>query len=501
MTRTKNSLKTIYTGFLNKFIQLLLSFISRKLFIDILGVGYLGINGLFADVLSMLSMADLGFGTAMAYTFYKPLAEKDEIKIASLIHFYKKIYNIIAIVVALIGIAVIPFLNNIINLKDPIDNIHLYYIIFLANTVFSYLFIYKSTLLSADQKGYIINRINLIINFIKTVVQILILVLFKNYLLYILSTILFTLVNNIVISYRVNKMYSFIKNKEVISIKDKSKIFKNLSSVFIVKISSVLLTSTDNIIISTFIGTSFVGLYSNYNIIVTQLYGFISILFTSLTASIGNLISCENYNARYNIYKIMQMVSNMISGIVIVCCYFLINDLLVTWLGKDYILDNFTVLAILLNFFLQIVLQPIWSFREASALYLKTKYVMCATAIINIILSIILAKPLGVGGVIIASFISRIVTYFWYEPFLLFKLYFDRNVFEYYKNFFINVAMIIILIMIITPINNLISVSSWGSLFIRGIIFSLITLLIYLIKYFRTTEFQELVSKCKSIFN
>jgi len=500
MGRTRNSSRNIYSGIANRVVQLLLSFISRRIFINVLGIGYLGINGLFSDILGMLSMADLGFGTAMAYSFYKPIATDDKAMIAALVNFYKKVYTVIALVVGILGISILPFLRFIVNLDNPIKNLEMYYLAFLVNTIFSYLYIYKSSILAADQKGYEINRISLLINSAKSITQIFILVIFKNYLLLILTTIVYTITNNILISNKADRLYPFIKSKLFLLSEQRNRIYKNLLSVFIVKISSALINSTDNIIISYYIGTTFVGLYSNYYIVTSQIFGFVTIFYSSLTASIGNLIETESADERYNIFKITQMTSYIVSGVVVVCSYFLLEDLIVVWLGKSYILDSLTLTAILLNIYMQVILQPIWTFREATALYLKTKYVMLMTALINIALSILFAKFLGVGGVLLATFISRLLTYFWYEPILLFRKYFCRGSISYFRDVLINSILVLIIILIVIPLNNMLGTYSWTSILVRGILFSSFTILVYVIRFWKSYELENLVGRLKLHF-
>lgn len=170
-SRTKNTARNIIFGLTNQILTLLFNFINRTIFIKVLGTEYLGINGLFSDILMMLSMADLGFGTAMVYSFYKPLAENNRCKIAALITFYKKVYNFIALGVAIIGVALVPFLGYIVNLSKPVPYIRIYYLFFLANTVISYLFVYKASIINADQKNYIISKYQLVINFCSMLFQ------------------------------------------------------------------------------------------------------------------------------------------------------------------------------------------------------------------------------------------------------------------------------------------------------------------------------------------
>ena len=208
-SRIKNSARNMLSGFAYQFISLVLSFVSRTVFVHTLGTEYLGLNGIFSDVLNLLSMADLGFNTTMAYSFYKPLAEHDEEKLAGLIHFYKRVYNVIAGVVTVVGIAVIPFLKYIVNTEKEIPHLEVYYLFSLANVVISYLFVYKSTILTADQKNYKVVNISIWTSLLKTILQILALLLLQNYILYLAIGVAVQFFNNLMASREAQKQYPF----------------------------------------------------------------------------------------------------------------------------------------------------------------------------------------------------------------------------------------------------------------------------------------------------
>ncbi len=267
VSRSKRTLQNVFVGFLSQFINILLSFVSRTIFIRTLGNEYLGLNGIFSDVLTLLSMADLGFSTAMAYSFYKPLAEHDEERIKSLVAFYNRVYNIIAGVVLLLGLCCIPFLRLVVKTENYIPNLEIYYLFSLAEIVTSYLFVYKTTLLTADQKNYLVVNIRIIMNFIKVILQIISLLIFKNYILYLAIGTLTGIINNLIASKKAEKEYPYIKNAKAsneINKDLKSSIIDNMKSVFIYKVSTTVFSATDNIIISIVINTVAVGLYSNY---------------------------------------------------------------------------------------------------------------------------------------------------------------------------------------------------------------------------------------------
>ena len=346
--------------------------------------------------------------------------------LAALVQFYKKIYNIIAIIVTAVGICFIPFLKYIVNTDSQIDHLYIYYLIALSNTVISYLFVYKSNMISADQKSYLVNKIQLWVNFSKTVIQMICVIIFKNYTIYASLDVLATLVNNLVISHFADKLYPFINNKNIEPLKSLSKksIYTNLKSVFLYKFSASIMSGTDSIIMSSIVGTAVVGMYTNYLTITSQITSFVQIVFSSFTASIGNLVIEDRDQKNYQVFRVMQMVSHIMSGVIAVCLLSLVNEFIVLWLGPEFNMGELMAVAITANTYFTISLQPIWSYREATGLYNKTKYVMVVTALLNIVLSIIMGIVMGAPGIIFATVISRILTYFWYEPYLVYKLYF-----------------------------------------------------------------------------
>lgn len=495
-SRTKNTARNITFGIMNQIVTLLLNFINRTIFIKVLGLGYLGINGLFSDILMMLSMADLGFGTAMAYSFYKPLAEKDNDKIAALIAFYKKVYNFIALGVTIIGLAVIPFLGYIINLEKAIPHVKIYYVFFLANTVISYLFVYKTSIINADQKNYVISKYQMFINFGRIVFQSIFIIITRNYFVYLGIQLCATFANNVFASRKADELYPYIKKSDYrLDNKEKKSIFENMKSIFIYKISGVVLNGTDNTLISIIVGTIWVGLYSNYNLIINALNSFISIIYSSATASIGNLIVNEKPKKRFEIFQSMQSISLIISTFTTVCLFILLNDFIYIWLGTKYILNEYILISIMVNFYIGCVLHPIWSFREATGLYRKTKYIMLIAAAVNLVLSIIMGKFMGMSGILFASAIARLTTYFWYEPKLLFKGYFQEQVRNYYiplvKNLLLTITSIIIFKIILS---NFI-INSWTKFIFESVFVSFITLAMVTAVYFRTTGFKMILNR------
>lgn len=500
-SREKNSIRNVIFGYTNQVFSLILYFIARTVFIEVLGAEYLGISGLFSDVLKMLSMADLGFGIAMSYSFYQPVAEHDETKIAALIHFYKKIYNGIAVITTLVGVMLIPLLKYIVNMDSDMPYLTIYYLFFLADTVISYLFVYKTSIITASQKNYLISKYQMIVNISKTIIQIGALIAFRNYFVYLFISILATLANNLLASYKAENLYPEIKlGYSELDSTSKKTIVENMKSVFIYKLSSVLLTGTDNTLISIIVGTMWVGIYSNYNLVINGINNLINILFTSVTASIGNLVVTEKSEKRYEVFRIMNLISLIISAVTVIIMANLINDLIFVWLGKPFVLSNDIKIAILCNFYLGNILRPIWSYREATGLYMKTKYIMLIAAILNCVLSIILGYKWGMAGILFASAISRISTYFWYEPRLLFTNYFEEKTNDYYLAIIKNVLLTVTLCVVIDLLGQNYYVDSWQKLIMKFIFVAGAAMICIIGSYIRAAEMKSILMLAKNIF-
>jgi len=439
--------------------------------------------------LNMLCLADLGFGTAMAYSFYKPLADHDEKKLAALSQFYKKIYNIIAMVITVAGIAMTPFLHLLINTEKPIPYLQLYFLVSVANTSVSYLFSYKQSIINADQRGHLISKYGIYFNLVKTILQMIFLLTTRSYLVYLLLNVANMLGYNLLVAYQADKNYPYTKNKEILDADEKKSIFSNLKSVFIYKVSGVLLNATDNLLINLIVNTAAVGLYSNYLVVTNNLSMVAQMIYSAMTPSVGNLVTNSDDKKMYGIFRIMQMCSFWMSGFFLLGAYFLTEDFITVWIGAKYLFPHMTFIAILFNFYLGITLQPIWTFREATGLYRRTKYVMVLTAVVNLALSIILGIHFGVGGIIFASFLARISTYFWYEPNILFHDYFKRSVSSYYWGHIVNFIPLFIAYIAVYYTTSFIHVDTWLLLLAKTAICTVIVNLIYLIRYMKTDEF------------
>lgn len=468
-SRTQNALRNIFSGLGGQMLTLLLAFGNRTVFLRCLSVDYLGIQGLFSDILAMLSLADLGFGTAMAYSMYAPLAKGDRRQLAGLTAFYKWVYRVIAAAVLVLGLSLLPVLRQLVRTQRDIPHLERYYLLYLANTAASYLVAYKTCILQADQKGYLITRNSMVFSAASSIFSCIFLLLTRSYTVYLSTGVVFTCLRNFRISRLAQKQYPYLGTEAPLPPGQGRAIFRNIRAVFLYKLSGVLINATDNTLISLLIGTETVGYYSNYSMITAKLYGFISTLFYSLTASLGNLMVKEDAEKRFEIFRLMQTVSILLSTFCVVCLLLLVQDFIRVWLGQGYVLDTLTVAAVVFNFYFSIALMPIWVFREATGLYQKTRYVMLATAAVNLIASVLLGRLWGLGGIVLATSLAKFSTYFWYEPQLLFRDYFGRSSRLYFMGVAKSMLVTAAVLTLCAVSVGWIPVTGWGTLAVKAL--------------------------------
>ncbi|WP_092639574.1 polysaccharide biosynthesis protein [Acetanaerobacterium elongatum] len=433
MSRVKFTATNIFFGYISSIASLAMGFISRTIFIQVLNVSYLGVNGLFTNVLGVLSLAELGIGSAMNYSLYKPVANHDIETIKSLMQFYKKAYRTIALVVAVIGFAILPLLPYIV--KDPgnIGNIHLYYLIFLFNTVTSYLVSYKFSLAYAEQKAYIFSNVNTITTLTITATQIIVLLIFKNFLIYLLTQSLVLLLQKVFVNLYLNKKYPYLCDKKVkkLTKEEFAPIKTNITAMIFHKLGEISVFQTDNIIISAFINVTTVGLISNYNLIITSVSGLTTIILKSAVSSLGNLIACEDVKKQYEVFKVYRFVVFWIYGFCSIAFYILLSPFIELWLGKNMLIPEYTILLILINYYLEGHRSCIVTIKSAGGIFNQDKFVALLQAGVNLVVSIILVKLIGLPGVYIGTITQGLLSTI-IKPVIVYRNLFNRNASSYF---------------------------------------------------------------------
>lgn len=492
--RTKNSLINVTVSLLSQFIILIIAFPARMVFIKILGIEYLGINGLFTNIISILSIAELGIGSAITFSLYKPISDDNEIEISGIMNLYAKIYKSIGTIVFLLGLMLIPFLNIIVGDNNNVSNLIVIYLLFLSNSSISYFLSYKRSIIIAYEKSYIINIIHSLVLIGLNIIQVVILFLTKSYIFYLVIQLVLNFSENIIISMIADKKFSFLTTKEnkrnIIVPEVKKNIVTNIRALVIHKLGSITVLGTDNIIISVFVGLKWVGLYSNYLLIVNAINSFINQIFSSITASVGNLNVTTNVRKRYEIFSHILFINFWIVSFCTITLYVLLNPFIGIWLGNEFAMNNGIVLCIVINFYITGMRQTVLTFKSASGLFWQDRYKPLIESIINIVLSIILAKKIGISGVLLGTIISALSTSVWIEPFVVFKYGFNLSLKLYFKKYFNYTFIMIISLIVTTILTNLINSTAFITFILKMILCVLIPNAIFFIFFKNTQEFK-----------
>ncbi len=502
-SRIKNVLMSTGAGLIVRAASIILNFVLKTVFIKNLGIQYTGVSTLFTDILTVLSFAELGIGGAITYALYKPVAENDSIQIAKLMNFYKSAYRFVALVVMTVGLALVPFLDKLVtNVPDIKENITVIYILYLANTTCSYLLVYKSAILTAKQEKYEISKIEGFIVVIRTLVECVILIVFRQFLVYLVTDILITITQNILISRRASKEYEVVPGSKDLKLdkKEKKTIFHDVAALAMYQISAIVLSSTDSTIISATLGTAVVGVLSSYRMITGEISGVIQQFLAATTASVGNLAVEKNSDDQYRLFKGLNFMIFWISAFCSVSLFILLNPFVEIWLGKEYLLSKSVVFALVADFFAATMIRVVGMFRNSNGLFIQGKYRPVIMAALNIGLSIALVKPLGVFGVLIATVISRLLTQAWYDPWLVHKRVFQKNVKRYYLQYILYVAVIAASITAIEIIINLVQIKNiFLSFLFDAVLCLIIPNLLILVFWHKTEDFKESMSRIRQI--
>lgn len=450
--RTNQLFRNSTAGMIALCIQFFVTFFSRKVFIESLGVELLGVGDLYTNIISLLSLADMGIETVFMYSLYKPIAEGDHSTINAMIKVIKKFYRRIALIILIIGLAFVPFIPLIAkNTTVSNSRLIIYYLFFLANCVLSYLLVYRSALLQADQKVHVVKITKALSQLFFGILQIILIYVFKNYYAYLITMVAGTLFNNITLNQIAKKKYSYLSNSDLIEEDNslKAEITKNTKSVFVYKIGTMVINSTDNIFISAILGAAAVGFYSNYHTIIIAMTSIIGILNSSLVPGVGNFVATvKESKSRITLFDsfltVYFLLATIFAGAFLVCS----EQIITVWIGKDFILDKIAVLTIAISFYFQCIAHPIWIFRETCGLFDSIRGAIISMAVLNVIFSLVGGLLWGIAGIIGATTVSRVLTLFWYEPKLLNRKVFNGQYKWYWKkwvsSFLISITIIFV---------------------------------------------------------
>lgn len=501
-SRTKNASINTVISLICQFLNLVLNFVTRTIFIHILGAGYLGVNGLFTNILTILSFAELGIGNAIVFNLYKPLAQRNTSKICSLMLLYEKAYRFIGLFVICAGMLIAPFLNGIVKSKPDIpENLTLLYILFLTNTAVSYFFVYKKNILIADQKNYITLIVAQIVTIARIAFQTVFLILTHSFVIYLIIQIVCTLIENTICSYIADRLYPFLRDKEAKPLcKEETRlIFSDVKALAIYKFGSVILNGTDNILISALLSVREVGLASNYVLLTNSANSILAKVVDAFTASVGNLNTEKNPDKQYDIFKKIMFISSWIYGFATVSIFLISTYFITAWIGENYLLNTIAVGAICFDFYVKGVQAAPYMYRTTLGLFVQGKCAAVMAAIVNLFLSVILCKFIGIAGIFIATPISRLLSTGIIDPYLIYKNAFKRNVKEYFL-MYCGYLILFVAITIISLLSiNLVTISGWLGVIIKTLIVTVVFNFIMIIVFYRTKMFKDLLNMAKNL--
>ena len=500
-SRTEHSVQNTTTAMAAKVIALLTGFLTRVVFTHCLSQTYVGINGLFWDILNVFSLSEFGVGTAITYALYEPVAKGDVEKQKSLMQLYRKIYHIMGIFVLAAGLAVIPFMDFLVKSYESVDHIIFIYLLYLANSVFSYLLIYRKSMLDAHQLSYL-GEISMTVSIlVQDALQITVLLTTRNFYLFLAMMLLATIGNNLWISHKAETLYPFLKEKDIIPIpkEEKRNIYQNIRAMLMHKVGDVLVNNTDNLILSAMVGLVSVGCYSNYYLIIVSVHSIMTRMFQGLTASVGNLGVTQGKERIRTVFASSFFVGQWMYGFAAICLYELLNLFVKFSFGAQYVFPANVVLILCINFFVLGMRQAALVFRDSLGLFWFDRYKSIANALFNILFSILLARQYGTFGVFLGTLLSTLLTSFWVEPLVLYRHSLKVPVWHYFAKYALYTGVVVVSGLLTHFLCRQVGGSTVMVFFVRLCLCVVVPNTVFLLCYMRTREFRFLWEKIMSV--
>lgn len=429
MSRIRNVKNGLVIGVLNNLVNILLPFVTRTIIIYKLGMDYVGLGGLFTSILNVLSLTELGFGAAISYTLYKPIAQGDTAKVNAILNLYRNVYRIMGTIILLLGIILCPFLDKLVKGEHPADiNLYVLFFIYIFNTVVSYLaFAYKKILLAAHQRYDIEVGITMVIGLVQYGLQIVLLLCFANYYLYVIILPLMTVVGNLVSYYVVSKMFPQYKCEGKMEREEIMGIAKNVGGAFFSKMGSTIYLSADNIVISAFLGLSILGVYGNYYYVISALIAIFAVGHNTIRPVIGNYLVTESKEKNWELLKKINYIYMCAVVFCCSCCGVLYQSFEYLW-GKEKNMLPFVIVVLLVIYFYTGRISAVLTiFQEAAGIWWYGKFVPLISALVNLGLNLYLVNKVGLIGVIVSSIISSMLITFPGNVYIIFKYLFTER--------------------------------------------------------------------------
>ena len=475
----------------------LLGFVTRKIFVDEVGVEYLGLNGLLQNVLGIMTLLEGGFAGSVVYNLYKPVAEDDRPKILALLQLYRRIYIYIAIGVVIFGLLLYPFIDVIIKDADDLDYVSIVYFIFLFNSIVGYFTAYKWSLINVSQQNYKLTIVNLVYQVGLNLSKLAILYYTQNYIAYLVVESFFGVGLNWAIVKKADHLFPYIKTKQkyVLDKATKTNIATNMKALFLNKLGGFFMHGTDNIIISAFVGVATIGLYSNYTLIVGTVRSVAGQALNSFSESVGNLIATESSDKVYDVFKVTFLVNFLVASIPVVVLHNILTPFVRWWLGEQYAIGYPVLCVVLANFYIDLMRETVMMYKNKAGIFVNDRFTPLMQGCINLVLSYLLVQVWGLFGVLIATTISLLSIAFWQMPRLCYKYIFVKPLLSYFKQYAIYSLMMVSCVVISY------SLCSWCEseiLFVNIVVDVLVSLLVigcfYYLCLHKSAEFLVLLN-------
>lgn len=500
MSRTANSFRNAGVSLSSQLLGSLLKFVCRTVFIHTLGKEFLGISSLYTNVITILNITELGFSTVITYSLYDPLARNDRQAIRSLMDFFRKVYRVIGLAVLLLGLGLMPFLPRLMTGVTDKVNIYHYYLLYLAQTVVSYLFFaYKSVLLIADQKKYLTDIAGAVCQAAVCALQVLALLVWRSFLAYTVLGIGVGIGQNVISAVLVDRRYPWLKEPAPrLTAQEKKPLYNRVWAMFLQKISTAVGTATDNLIISACVSVTAVGLYNNYYLIVSTVQSVLGGVFRAMTASLGNLHATRDREHSAFVFRSLNLANSYLVCLCGVCFLTMFRPFIILWAGESYLLDEWTVIIIVLNFATNYLQNVVQIYRSATGLFVVGKYRSVVNALLNLVLSLVLVRIWDMAGVFLGSVISRLLTVWWYDALVLCRRGFGTSPWGYYGSCALSLGVM--------GLSAGASAALWAAarpgwltMAAAGVTGMLVCTAVYGLLFFRSRELAYLADRCHNL--
>lgn len=494
--RTRKALINSIINILSFFVAFIPNIILRKTFLDSLGSDILGLSSLYTNIIGWISIVEMGVGTAIVYSLYKPFADNDQNEIRAYIRFYGELYKKIGLIVLGAGVLISPCIRFFIKGNIDLKLATIGFLIYLLNSFLTYMFTHRLCILNVAQEEFKITIGTTISKLLIAIIQFVFLKFKPNFLIYALIQVVVNLIYYIIINIYITRKYQWLNSGEgTLDGEVKNNLLNNVKALFMHKIGGLVVLSTDNIVISKFVGLVELAKYTNYYTIISSLQTLITKGLSGITASIGNMLTDDDKEKAYDIHKKVFFMNFWIVSFIVISLYNTLNQFVALWVGEKYFLDRFTFIVILLNTYFASMRGSVERFQEGSGNYRQDRYAPLCEAAINLISSLMLVQHIGLAGVFVGTLISNFTVIFWTKPYVVYKYVFDRKLIEYFKMYFKYVIIAIIPLIVTNYCTIAFKYSYTVKSFIINCSINVVVInLIYIIIFSKSQEFRYYVN-------